>query len=198
LFSFSDVLKTTNCTFQEVDLVVGIEEYDDFFSPVQCMCGAECLWCTFCVHEMFLHDILTTAGISPLDLPTMVSIKNVIRDDVWRAKTSNAQRHSAPHIQVKKIIIFFDDNYKIYLLQCAICGLQHIRETKQLFSKRLNGNRSDANCKPVTLTALIIPLAVRERPFNLKRGGYGFFLKKIFWFPKLLKKKFWSWWREKK
>ena len=38
---------------------------------------------------------------------------------------------------------------------------------------------------------------LRERPFNLK-GGYGFFLKKIFWFPMLLKKIFWFWWREKK
>jgi hypothetical protein len=35
LFSFSDVLKTTNCTFQEVDnifcLAVGIAVYDEFF-----------------------------------------------------------------------------------------------------------------------------------------------------------------------
>ena len=30
--------------------------------------------------------------------------------------------------------------------------------------------------------------AVRERPFNLKGGGYDFFSKKIFWFPMLLKK----------
>jgi hypothetical protein len=44
LFSFSDVLKTTNCTFQEVDnifcLAVGIAVYDVFFS---CMCAAEFL-----------------------------------------------------------------------------------------------------------------------------------------------------------
>jgi hypothetical protein len=44
LFSFSDVLKTTNCTLQEVDnifsLAVGIAVYDEFFS---CMCAAECL-----------------------------------------------------------------------------------------------------------------------------------------------------------
>jgi D-ribose pyranose/furanose isomerase RbsD len=38
---------------------------------------------------------------SPLDLPTMVSVKNVIRDDVWRAKTSNAHTNSAAHIQEK-------------------------------------------------------------------------------------------------
>ena len=41
-------------------------------------------------------------------------------------------------------------------------------------------------------------LPLRERPFNLKGGGYGFFLKKIFWFPMLLKKIFWFWWRKKK
>ena len=29
-----------------------------------------------------------------------------------------------------------------------ICGLQYIGETKQQLSKRLNGHRSDANCKP--------------------------------------------------
>ena len=29
-------------------------------------------------------------------------------------------------------------------------------------------------------------------------GGYGFFLKKIFWFPMLLKNIFWFWWRKKK
>jgi hypothetical protein len=29
-------------------------------------------------------------------------------------------------------------------------------------------------------------------------GGYGFFSKKIFWFPMLLKKIFWFWWRKKK
>ena len=42
---------------------------------------------------------------------------------------------------------------------------------------------------------------LRERPFNLKGGGgrvYGFFLKKIFWFPMLLKKIFCFWWRKKK
>ena len=53
LFSFSDVLKATNCTFQEVDnifcLAVGIAVYDDF-SPV-------CVLLNFCVHWMFLHVI---------------------------------------------------------------------------------------------------------------------------------------------
>ena len=44
LFSFSDILKATNCTFQEVDnmfrLTVGIAVYDEFFS---CMCATEFL-----------------------------------------------------------------------------------------------------------------------------------------------------------
>ena len=42
LFSFSYILKATNCTFQEVDnifrLAVGIAVYDEFFF---CMCAAE-------------------------------------------------------------------------------------------------------------------------------------------------------------
>ena len=49
-------------------------------------------------------------------------------------------------------IIYCNANCKteniIYLLECAICGLQYIGETKQQLSKRLNGHRSDANCKP--------------------------------------------------
>jgi hypothetical protein len=44
LFSFYDVLKATNCTFQEVDnmfrVAVSITVYDELFS---CMCAAECL-----------------------------------------------------------------------------------------------------------------------------------------------------------
>ena len=89
---------------------------------------------------------------SPLDLLTMVSVKHVIRDDVWRAKASNAHKNSAAHIQGEKFIIYCNANCKteniIYLLECAICGLQYIGETKQQLSKRLNGHRSDANCKP--------------------------------------------------
>ena len=42
LFCFCDVVKATNCTFQEVEnifrLAVGIAVYDEFFS---CMCAAE-------------------------------------------------------------------------------------------------------------------------------------------------------------
>ena len=59
LFSFSDVLKATNCTFQEVDnifcLVVDIAVYDEFFFCMcaaeffSCMCAAECL----CALDVF-------------------------------------------------------------------------------------------------------------------------------------------------
>ena len=63
LFSFSDVLKTTNCTFQEVDniccLAVGIAVYDDFFS---CMCAAEFL----CALDVFARD--TSSRITFLTL----------------------------------------------------------------------------------------------------------------------------------
>ena len=67
LFSFSDVLKTTNCTFQEVDnifcLAVGIAVYDQF---VSCMCAAEFL----CALDVFAR--YTSSRITFLTL-TIVS-----------------------------------------------------------------------------------------------------------------------------
>jgi hypothetical protein len=63
LFSFSDVLKATNCTFQEVDnifcLAVGIAVYDDLFS---CMCVAELL----CALDVFARH--TSSRITFLTL----------------------------------------------------------------------------------------------------------------------------------
>ena len=62
LCSFSDVLKTTNCTFQEVDnifcLAVGIAVYDEFFS---CMCAAEflCALVVFARHTSSRITFLT-------------------------------------------------------------------------------------------------------------------------------------------
>ena len=51
LFCFSDVLKATNCTFQEVDnifrLAVGITVYDEF---LPCMCAAEFLCALDVLH----------------------------------------------------------------------------------------------------------------------------------------------------
>jgi hypothetical protein len=55
LFSFSDVLKATNCTFEEVDnifcIAVGIAVYDEFFS---CMCAAELL----CALDVFARHVI--------------------------------------------------------------------------------------------------------------------------------------------
>ena len=55
LISFSDVLKATHCTLQEVDnifcLAVGIAVYDEFFS---CMCAAEFL----CALDVFARPEL--------------------------------------------------------------------------------------------------------------------------------------------
>jgi hypothetical protein len=63
LFRFSDVVKATNCTFQEVDnifrLAVGIAVYDEFFS---CMCAAECL----CAFDVFARH--TSSGIAFVSL----------------------------------------------------------------------------------------------------------------------------------
>jgi hypothetical protein len=62
LFSFSDVLKTTNCKFQEVDnifcLAVGIAVDDAFFT---CMCVAEfvCALYFFARHTSSRTTFLT-------------------------------------------------------------------------------------------------------------------------------------------
>jgi hypothetical protein len=62
LFSFSDILKATNCTFQEVDnifcLAVGIAVYDEF----SCMCAAEFL----CALDVFARH--TSSRITFLTL----------------------------------------------------------------------------------------------------------------------------------
>jgi hypothetical protein len=63
LFSFSDVLKATNCTFQEVDnslcLAVGFAVYDEFLF---CMCAAELL----CALDVFARH--TSSRITFLTL----------------------------------------------------------------------------------------------------------------------------------
>ena len=62
LFSFSDVLKVTNCTFQEVDNIFRLAVYDEFFS---CMCAAEFVCaldvfasCIVSNHRRIIHHIL--------------------------------------------------------------------------------------------------------------------------------------------
>jgi hypothetical protein len=67
LFSFSDVLKTTNCTFQEADnifcVAVGIAVYDEFFS---CMCAAEFVYAldVFARHTSSRITFLTLTIVS--------------------------------------------------------------------------------------------------------------------------------------
>ena len=64
LFNFSDVVKTTNCTFQEVDtifrLVVGIAVYDEFFS---CMCTTEFL-CALDVYARHTSSRITFVALT--------------------------------------------------------------------------------------------------------------------------------------
>ena len=59
LFNFSDVVKATNCTFQEVDnmsrLAVGIAVYDEFFF---CMCATEFL-CALHVYARHTSSRIT-------------------------------------------------------------------------------------------------------------------------------------------
>jgi hypothetical protein len=74
---------------------------------------------------------------SPLDLPTMVSVKNVIRDDVWRAKTSNAHTNSAAHIQ--------ENNSYVWKLNQTVLELD-FRAVKFLFFPRRDLNPH--HCSP--------------------------------------------------
>jgi hypothetical protein len=87
LFSFSDVLKAINCTFQEVNNIFCLI-YIYIYSHPSWLSGNPKVW------KMSWWELT-----SPLDLPTMVSVKNVIRNDVWRVKTFNAHKNSAAHIQ---------------------------------------------------------------------------------------------------
>jgi hypothetical protein len=67
LFNFSDVVKATNCTFQEVDnvsrLAVGIAVYDEFFPGI---CATEFV----CALDVYVRD---TSSIITLLALTIVS-----------------------------------------------------------------------------------------------------------------------------
>jgi hypothetical protein len=67
LFSFSDVVKATNCTFQEVDnifrLAVGIAVYDEFFSG---MCAAE-LFCALDAYARHTSSRITFLALTIVD-----------------------------------------------------------------------------------------------------------------------------------
>ena len=67
LFSFSDVVNATNCTFQEVDnifrLAVGIVVYDELF---YCMCAAEFL-CALDVYARHASSRITFLALTIVD-----------------------------------------------------------------------------------------------------------------------------------
>jgi hypothetical protein len=88
LLSFSDVLKATNCTFQEVDnifcLAIGIAVYDDFFS---CMCAAELL----CALDVFArHTSSHNASINHC----FNKASGIGRKDLIQYKEKNANNHN--------------------------------------------------------------------------------------------------------
>ena len=98
-----------------------------------------------------LKDILVRADISLRSAYNGQCQKCDSRRCMTCKNIQCTQKFSSTHTG-EKFIIYCNDNCKteniIYLLECAICGLQYIGETKQQLRKRLNGHRSDANCKP--------------------------------------------------
>ena len=98
-----------------------------------------------------LKDILVRADISPRSAYNGQCKKCDSRRCMTCKNIQCTQKFSSTHTG-EKFIIYCNANCKteniIYLLECAICGLQYIGETKQQLSKRLNGHRSDENCKP--------------------------------------------------
>ena len=98
-----------------------------------------------------LKDILVRADISPRPAYNGQCQKCDSRRCMTCKNIQCTQKFSSTYTG-EKFIIYCNANCKteniIYLLECAICGLQYIGETKQQLSKRLNGHRSDANFKP--------------------------------------------------
>ena len=56
-------------------------------------------------------------------------------------------------------------------------------------------NRDNLRCSRRVINSYKTPTVLGNDHLTW-RGGYGFFSKKIFWFPMLLKKIFWFWWRK--
>jgi len=98
-----------------------------------------------------LKDILVRADISPRSAYNGQCQKCDSRRCMTCKNIQCTQKCSSTHTG-EEFIIYCNANCKteniIYLLEFAICGLQYIGETKQLLSKRLNGHRNDAHCKP--------------------------------------------------
>ena len=71
-----------------------------------------------------------------------------------RCKCCTHMQHSSSYtskVTGKQYTIFFIVNCKsaniIYILECSVCGLQYIGESKHPFHKRMNGHRSDLTKK---------------------------------------------------
>ena len=70
-------------------------------------------------------------------------------------KCCKHMQHSSSYtskVTGKQYTIFCTVNCKsanvIYILECSVCGLQYVGDSKQPFHKRLNGHRSDLTKKP--------------------------------------------------
>ena len=104
-----------------------------------------------------LIDIL---GTSICPLRTNLTVQNVeqasqtIKYYVIKKKKQQQYKMSSYTSKVtgKQYKIFCTVNCKsaniIYILECSVCGLQYVGESKQPFHKRLNGHRSDLTKKP--------------------------------------------------
>ena len=92
-----------------------------------------------------LKDILVRDDISPRSANNAQCQKCDSRRCMTCKNIQCTQQFSNTHTGVE-FIIYCNANCKteniIYLLECAICGLQCIGETKQQLSKRCNGHRS--------------------------------------------------------
>jgi hypothetical protein len=71
-----------------------------------------------------------------------------------RCKCSKHMQHSSSYtskVTGKQYKIFYTVNCKsanvIYILECSVCGLQYVGESKQPFHKRPNGHRNDLTKK---------------------------------------------------
>ena len=98
-----------------------------------------------------LKDILVRADISPRYAYNGQCQKCDSRRCITCKNIQCIHKFSSTHTG-EEFIIYCNANCNteniICLLECAICGLQYIGETKQQLSKRLNDHRSDTNCKP--------------------------------------------------
>jgi hypothetical protein len=82
-----------------------------------------------------------------------------------RCKCCKHMQHSSSYtsnVTGKQYKIFCTVNCKsanvIYILECSVCGLQYVGESKQPFHKLLNGHRSDLTKKT------FLPVSQHSRP----------------------------------